>query len=91
MVKIVNGAIVPDNPSDSGGGQASSSSPSSSDLSAMAMEEVSIFGVKAPKWSLLAGLLFAFFVGGMPGALILGVVLGAGYYSGQQGNSSQVN
>jgi hypothetical protein len=86
MVKIVNGTIVSDDTPQAQVGQSSSSQ----DIAAMATEQVDIFGVKAPKWSLVAGVLFAFFVGGLPGMLIAGAIVGAGYYAGRQAaNPSQ--
>ena len=89
MVKIVNGTIVADDAPNSSGETGAASS--TGDMMSVATETIEIFGIKAPKWSLAAGLVFAFFVGGFPGVLIAGAVITMGYYSGQgSSGSSQV-
>lgn len=78
MVKIVNGIIVSQLDNESG-----SSNSSSSDNNT-----VKIFGFKLPLWSIILLLLGSLFFGGMPGAMIVSIGFGVGYFLSSDGRSN---
>mmetsp|Transcript_4055 Transcript_4055/g.6287 ORF Transcript_4055/g.6287 Transcript_4055/m.6287 type:complete len:91 (-) Transcript_4055:352-624(-) len=78
MVKIVNGAIVPDNAPTNN--ESNSTAPSSSD--------VVIFGQVVPQWSILVVIAVAYFLGGFPAAAMAGIILGVGYYRSQPNSTA---